>query len=433
MARPTIFFDAGRLIEHFNRTTPTGIDRVELAYAKEFRRLFGSRVVYGYSLWGRVIPISDDRVDAFLQATEQSWRAEGTERTSASLGMLRDKLGLDLPVGAVTAGGGRPNASRSTVFPDLVRGWAKTAVPKLSRLRPRAGDTFLGLSHMGLQKDGPVRRMARDTGIRPVFLLHDIIPISHPEYAVPTAELKHHDRVETMLTHGHLLIANSDDTRRAAADYARRRGLRMPEAVVAHLGLEPVWYDPMPPVKAERPYFLCVGTIEPRKNHLLLLNVWRRLVQRHGDAAPTLVVVGRRGWENEQVVDMLERSRDIQGHIVECADVPDAALRTLMAGARALLFPSFVEGYGLPLAEAMVSGLPVIASDIAVFRELAGAGPDYLDPLDGLGWLEAVENYMAPESPRRAAQVVRLQGWRGPTWTRHFERVMDELDQRGLV
>ncbi|BBE73666.1 glycosyltransferase family 4 protein [Oharaeibacter diazotrophicus] len=433
MARPDIFFDAGRLIEHFNRTTPTGIDRVELAYAKEFRRRFGSRVVYGYSLWGRVIPISDDRVDDFLAATEQSWRAEGTEKTSTAMTMLTERLGVVFPPTTLETVRVRTNAERSTIFVDLTMGGIRTAVPKLSRFLPRAGDTFVGVAHMGLQKDGPVRRMVGRAGIRPVFLLHDLIPITHPEYAVATAEAKHHDRVETILRHGELLITNSDDTRMAAERYAGQRGIRMPEAVVAHLGLEPVWLQPIEPVVAAEPYFLTVGTIEPRKNHLLLLNVWRRLVQRHGAAAPKLVVVGRRGWENEQVVDMLERSRDIQDHVIECSDLPDAALKSLMAGARALLFPSFVEGYGLPLAEAMAARLPVIASNIGVFRELAGIGPDYLDPLDGLGWLAAIEDYVDPDSRRRAAQIERLRLWRAPTWEGHFQTVMDVLERRRLV
>ncbi len=433
MARPTIFFDAGRLIEHFNRITPTGIDRVELAYAKEFRRRFGARVVYGYSLWGRVIPIADGWVDEFLEATELAWRAHGSEKTSASMEALKSKLGIEFPSTTVEKVWARPAASRSAVFPRLVLGGIRTALPKLSRLRPRAGDSFIGVSHMALQKDGPVRTMVARTGIRPVFLLHDIIPISHPEYAVPTAEAKHHDRVQTMLMHAQLLIANSEDTRRVAANYAAERGLRMPDAIVSHLGLEPVWHQPITPVTAAHPYFLCVGTIEPRKNHLLLLNVWRRLVERHGDAAPRLVVVGRRGWENEQVVDMLERSRDIRDHIVECADLPDAALKSLMAGARALLFPSFVEGFGLPLAEAMAARLPVVASNIDVFRELAGIGPDYLDPLDGLGWLQAVEDYTPLDSRRRHNQVERLRHWRAPTWEGHFSKVMDELEMRGLV
>src|SRR5581483_8051415 len=128
------------------------------------------------------------------------------------------------------------------------------------------------------------------------------------------------------------------------------------------------------------PYFVCVGTIEPRKNHLLLLNVWRRLAERLGAAAPRLVLVGQRGWENEQVIDMIERSPAVRGLVEERNDLSDAAMAKLLAGA---LAPSFGEGYGLPLVEALALGVPALASDIPAFREVAGGVAELLDPLDG--------------------------------------------------
>jgi len=88
-----------------------------------------------------------------------------------------------------------------------------------------------------------------------------------------------------------------------------------------------------------------------------------------------------------------------------------------------LLFPSFVEGYGLPLVEALACGTPVIASNLEVFRELAGEIPDYLSPIDGLGWARAIEDYAREDSAARAAQIDRLQGWTAPTWEGHFAKV----------
>jgi glycosyltransferase involved in cell wall biosynthesis len=148
------------------------------------------------------------------------------------------------------------------------------------------------------------------------------------------------------------------------------------------------------------------GTIEPRKNHLLRLNVWRELAS--GGRAPKLVVVGKRGWLNENVVDMITRCPALAGHVIETAGLSTPGLRHLMSGARALLMPSFGEGFGLPVAEALVAGVPVIASDLDVFREVGGDAPDYLHPLDGLGWLQAIRDYSEPDSPRRAASLARM-------------------------
>src|SRR5262249_22522618 len=116
------------------------------------------------------------------------------------------------------------------------------------------------------------------------------------------------------------------------------------------------------------PYFAVLGTIEPRKNHLLLLNFWSRLAATLS-APPRLLVIGPRGWENEQVLDMLERSRRLRGLVEEHNALSDAQVGSVLSRARALLLPSFAEGYGLPLAEALASGIPVLCSDIAVFRE----------------------------------------------------------------
>lgn len=93
-----------------------------------------------------------------------------------------------------------------------------------------------------------------------------------------------------------------------------------------------------------------------------------------------------------------------------------------------MLFPSFAEGYGLPVAEALACGVPVICSDLPALREVGGDVPEYLDPIDGIAWMAAIEAYIADPSPRRAAQMQRLRAWQCPTWPDHFAGVLDLLD-----
>jgi glycosyltransferase involved in cell wall biosynthesis len=83
----------------------------------------------------------------------------------------------------------------------------------------------------------------------------------------------------------------------------------------------------------------------------------------------------------------------------------------------------------LPLAEALASGVPVICSDIPVFREVGREVPDYIDPLDLFAWRDAIVDYSHPDSPRRAAQLQRLAHWRPPGWSAHFEIVEGALDR----
>jgi glycosyltransferase involved in cell wall biosynthesis len=112
--------------------------------------------------------------------------------------------------------------------------------------------------------------------------------------------------------------------------------------------------------------------------------------------------------------------------VVEHATCGDEELVNILRHARALLYPSFIEGFGLPIAEALSLGAPVIASDLPVFREFAGDVPEYVDPLDGRRWRELIEDYARPDSARRAAQIKRVPMFTAPTWAQHFEKV-DQL------
>jgi glycosyltransferase involved in cell wall biosynthesis len=162
-----------------------------------------------------------------------------------------------------------------------------------------------------------------------------------------------------------------------------------------------------------------VGTIEARKNHLLLLRVWRRLIAEMGSEAPILAIVGRRGWEAEQAFALLDNPVDLGGHVFELRDVGDAPLASLIAGARALLMPSFAEGFGLPVVEALQIGTPVIASDLPVYREIVGSIPTYVDPRFDASWERVIRNFLT-DDPERMRQKRALQGYKAPDWKSHF-------------
>ena len=129
------------------------------------------------------------------------------------------------------------------------------------------------------------------------------------------------------------------------------------------------------------------------------------------------------------MLDLLERCAALRGPVLELGTLPDSRVTELLAGARALLFPSFAEGYGLPVAEALGLGVPVLCSDLPALREVGGEVPEYLDPLDGPGWRRAILDYAEPDSPRRAAQLDRLRDWRLPDWDMHFAAVEEMLAQ----
>ena len=217
-------------------------------------------------------------------------------------------------------------------------------------------------------------------------------------------------------------MTNSAHTLEMFCEFASEEKRPMPPATVALPGT-PLLPNVRADAEAEEPYFVVLGTIEGRKNHGLLLSVWRKAIAAGGGASvPRLFIVGRRGWEAEEVFSQLD-SGALGDRVVEIGPLDDRRLAPLLAGARALLFPSFAEGYGIPLVEALAAKVPVIASDLPVFREIGQGIPELLPSTDPWAWLVAVSDFARKDSPRRAAQVARLGAFRVPDWPSHFARI----------
>ncbi len=306
-------------------------------------------------------------------------------------------------------------------FNTLIRWVVAKAFPRSIGRRFYTPRFLFNTGHSGLEQPKYVDRL-RHSKLKPLFFVHDLIPLTNPEYCRPGESGRHTLRMNTVLGMASGVIANSAATLETLTAYARANALPMPPSVVALLAPAQL-PAPLATTPLSKPYFVMLGTIEPRKNHWLLLQVWRQLIARLGDAAPRLVIIGQRGWECESAVDLLERCEALQGFVFEYPVCTDAELASWLHHARALLFPSFAEGYGMPLTEALAQGTPVIASNLAVFREIAGNVPDYLDPLDGTGWINRIEDFSMPGSAHRAAQLKRMETFKAPGWAEHFVRV----------
>lgn len=226
-----------------------------------------------------------------------------------------------------------------------------------------------------------------------------------------------------MLTTAVGVIGNSQATLDDLAEFGRANRLPSPPSLAAWLGTSERLAAGTTMSPPDRPTFVILGTIEARKNHLMLLQIWQRLIQLLGPEAPRLQIVGQRGWECDQVFDLLDNSAHLRKAVVELSNCGDEALARHLASARALLFPSLIEGYGLPLIEALRAGTPVIASDLPALREIGEGVPDFLGPLDQAAWERAILDYAEPGSTARRDQLQRLSGYRAPTWEDHFCKV----------
>lgn len=283
-----------------------------------------------------------------------------------------------------------------------------------------AGKIYLNIGHTGLDAPGLPDWLKRHR-LRPVFLIHDLIPITHPEFCREGEAPRHAARMINVLESAVGIIANSSATLEALTQFGNRRGLPVPASLVAWLGTEQ-HETPAASKLPGKPYFVTIGTIEARKNHLLLLHLWERMTVTMHERAPTLVLIGQRGWEADDVFSLLDRSHQLRTGVIELGRCDDPTMLAYLDGARALLMPSFIEGFGIPLIEALSRGVPVIASDLPVFREIAGDIPLYLDPLDAVAWDKAIRDFTGG-SAERNRQLGAMPDFHPPTWNDHFKRV----------
>jgi glycosyltransferase involved in cell wall biosynthesis len=410
MSMPDIQFDVTRLFVRGSRFSPTGIDRVVLAYAAWLLERPKVRLEPVLTVGGRLLHLRRERLARMIGNAQLFAKRElGHEDPvwTRLVGVLDAPDGCAEPLRAPALR--RQIPARARWYLDV----ARRSVAQLRPTAPRPGALYLNVSHTGLGDPAVLGRIVA-AGAKPVVMLHDLIPITHPEFCSPQAEARHERRMRQIVDHADHVITNSKTTAADFAAYVGGAGARRPSVTAVPLGLHPEFLADPAPVAGCRPYFIFVGTIEARKNLAFLLSVWRRLEERLGARAPRLVIVGRRGWENEAVIDHLDRSKAVIRLVHEVCDLRDRDLARLVAGAAALLSPSFAEGFDLPVLEALAVRTPVIASRIPVHEEFAGWAT-LLDPLDGPAWMGAIET--AASNPVRGPAVV------SPTWEAHFHTV----------
>ena len=398
-----ILFDLSRLLWRSDRFAPTGIDRVELAYARHLIATARERLIF-VGWWQRHGLMPDALAISFIDRLQALWSGETVDPA-----VRRQVTGIvrRLRLAIALSGEGA-----------ILRRARRVGGPLI----------YLLVSHYRLDRPKALARIKRRTAARFVCLIHDLIPIEYPEHVEAGDDALHRRRIETVEELADAVIVNSEGTKDALTRHLADGRRAMP-VLVAPLGIDLALVPAVERRPPEQPYFIFVATIESRKNHLLLLQVWERLAAELGAAAPRLVLIGRRGWQHERVIERIAASDTLRPLVDEHNTLPDIAVARLLAGATAAVYPSFAEGYGLPVAEALALGVPVICSDLAELREVGRQVPEYLDAGDEDAWHAMIRDYARAGSIGRSAQLARLSEWTKPSWDRHFVLVRSLLDQ----
>ena len=366
---------------------PSGIQRVAFELASALQAAQGDRVgfVRHHPDQATLQPVPAASVVALHVALTRSPAAAPTAPARQRLAALPPSLRAPL---ARTARGLRETAGG---LADLLR----AAQPKRRSALPpgpgfealaQPGDTLaiLGSPWFRADYDRLAHGLRDRLGLRLALLVHDLIPIRHPEWCRPGIVEAFIPWMARVLPECDVVLANSRFTAADATRYAEAEGIRLPGAVhpirmaSGLAAAAATASDTLPPPGT---YVLAVGTLEPRKNHALLLRVWRRLLAELPPArVPLLVLAGSIGWGVDDLLHQLHATHWLDGHIRLFSEPADTTLAALYRGCLFTVFPSFYEGWGLPVTESLGFGKPCLAANTAALPEAGGDLVRYFDP-----------------------------------------------------
>ena len=227
-----------------------------------------------------------------------------------------------------------------------------------------------------------------NNGIVLGVMLHDLFPLELQDTCQKITANGYISWFNQVVPRADFFVTNSESTRHSLGRYLDKHGELRPQSypsgsfrLGAELDIVKSEGDrrdsPQPLWDTSGKAILCVGTIEPRKNHEYLLDAYD-LMRERGENV-TLILLGRCGWKNEAVLERIRNHDDFGTRLLHLDNASDHDLAEAFDRADCLVCPSLDEGFGLPVVEGLMHGLKVFASDIEVFREIAGENCSYFD------------------------------------------------------
>lgn len=293
------------------------------------------------------------------------------------------------------------------------------SLEKGARISIKPGDIFLGLdlSSRILPRHHRQVRAWRRKGARIAIVVYDLLPARHPEWFNEKQSIYFGKWLRFIGRHADQALCISRSIAQDLEQWLQQEKLVRPKHSIDikafPLGGDLRQSKPTQGIteteKAmlerlqNRQFVLMVGTIEPRKGHARALDAFDQLFFSRPEDAPILAIVGRTGWKSEDVEERIRRHPSINDRIFWFSNASDEFLDILYRKCRGVLFPTFAEGFGLPIVEAMSHGRPVLARDLPVFREISSPLISYFHDDTDVAlaqsiteWLGNIENKQKP-------------------------------------
>jgi glycosyltransferase involved in cell wall biosynthesis/tetratricopeptide (TPR) repeat protein len=297
------------------------------------------------------------------------------------------------------------------------------------------GDTLIETGATWLHSDLTAQHeQLKKSGVRIGQCIYDFIPLTHPEYCHSYLTERFSRAISGALLHLDFAITISDYTQSEMKRLLAAGGYPAIPSMSVCLAQEPVlktpseWTPAIADIHGNK-YVLCVGTLHAHKNHAAIVQVWRNLIQS-GIEPPILVIAGKRGYGVDDLFNQLEATDYLDGRVRIIEGLSDGELATLYRDCNFTIFPSLVEGWGLPVGESLAYGKLCVASNTSAIPEVGGNFVIYIDPLNLRAMTEEIGRLLSnPEEVLRyEAEIARNfkpRDW--PTYALAFLQAATEL------
>ena len=271
-------------------------------------------------------------------------------------------------------------------------------------------------------------------GVKLAVYVYDIIPITHPQFCYEETTFLFMNYIGAYLLYADIVITSTRSTLDEVFELKNKLGIdREIRGSFSWLGSDFVGekktntgeVKDVVKLATKSPYILCVGTIEPRKNHVFLLDAFEKALYKKGI---NLVIAGKVGWNVEELMQRIQKSEYYNKQLFRLTGLDDNEIEYLYQNALALAFPTYNEGFGLPMVEALERGTPVLASDIPVLREVGGEYCEYFSLEDEKEFVQKVCNYIEHEDEYQKIKD-RVSTFTSFTWEETAKRIIDALNE----
>lgn len=273
----------------------------------------------------------------------------------------------------------------------------------------------------------------KKSGVKLVQIIHDVGPTVWPQF-FEQVKVTPESYNSQIVPAADLVLAVSNNTKKELTQWLKEQKLHVPKIEVFRLGDELKVAKPLKPQEARfaesklkgNDYIMAVGTIEAKKNHMLLYYVYK-LAAARGIDLPKLVIVGRRGWLTDQTYALMTLDPEVKDKFVFLHNASDEELSWLYDRCLFTVLASFHEGWGIPIAESLGRGVPCISSNTSSMVEIAEGMVEHFSPASPDECLALIQKMLVPRNLEAARKKVAT--YKNHTWDASNEQVMKMMKE----